>query len=121
MYGDVQSPAFDGRGKVLCAIARKPASDHPMADTSPQSLMDAAKCFGCLSPSQIAAIQTQLLCELLNAGGGGGTGAACIFSGAIDPVGAPAGGCTNALYTNTATSAFFYWDNVHGAWAPLIV
>jgi hypothetical protein len=44
-----------------------------MATCNVQSLLKNAACFGCLSPGEWDVLELQLLCEILSAGGGGGT------------------------------------------------
>lgn len=43
-----------------------------MAQCNVQSLLSNSQCFGCLSPGEWDIIELQLLCEILNAGGGSG-------------------------------------------------
>lgn len=80
------------------------------------TLAEAAKCFCGLSMRQLAEIQVELLCEILNAGGGGGQ--SCILSGVVDPTTAPP--CSAALYYRSDTFVVWLWDDVGGAWGLLI-
>jgi hypothetical protein len=57
-----------------------------MATCNINSLLDAGKCFACLTPGEMDIIELQLLCEILavagsSGGGTGGTGPAGDFSG----------------------------------------
>lgn len=79
----------------------------------PQTLMTAAACFLCLNPTQLAAINTYLLCQIFSGGGTGGSGITC---GTSDPVAAPAGTC--GIYYRTDNGAVWFWNGV--AWVVLI-
>lgn len=98
---------------LLCRILQ---ANDPMASCDVNDLLADANCFACLLPGQLQLLQTQLLCEILSAGGGGGS--SCISCGAVDPTADP--NCTCALYYNTATSSFWYWDDNLNVWAQLI-
>lgn len=88
-----------------------------MASCDPQSLINNANCLSCLTPFQLALVQTQLLCELLQAGGVGGN--SCLLCGLVPPTAAPA--CSCALYYNSSVGSFYYWDAANSVWVPLIV
>lgn len=92
---------------LLCKIV------NPVATCDPKELMASAACFSCLTPHQIDAIQTQLLCEILQQGSP--EGQACLFCGAGDPSGDPSP-CDCALYYDTTSSQFHYWDDNITAW-----
>lgn len=95
-------------------------SVSPMADTSPQALMNSAACLACLNPGQLAIIQTQLLCDLVTAINNISVGSSCVSCSALDPVAVPAG-CTCAFHVNTATSSLWYWNAGTATWLSLIV
>lgn len=90
----------------------------PMADCSPQSLLEDASCFACHTDGELMIIQTQLLCEILQAGGGGGN--SCLLCGVVDPVADP--DCDCAIYYNTAVGSFWIWDDgaLPPQWRPII-
>lgn len=72
-----------------------------MATCSPSELLDAAKCFECLSKQELQAVIAQLLCNI-NAGGGGNQS---LTIGAITPVGGP---YSFGTLTNNGTCARLY-------------
>jgi hypothetical protein len=76
---------------------------------TPETLLNAAKCFACLSEKQLAAINSFLLCQILNAGGTGGGGSS--FSGS----GAP----TTQVPTGTSGTYYDYTNNVNYQWNPI--
>jgi hypothetical protein len=73
---------------------------------TPETLLNAAKCFACLSEKQLAAINSYLLCQILNAGGGGSS-----FSGS----GAP----TTQVPAGTSGTYYDYTNNVNYQWNPV--
>lgn len=90
------------------------ASD-PVADTSPNALLESAKCYACMPPGLWMLLELGLLKQIADAGGvGGGGGVQC---SAADPVAAPSGSC--AFHYRTDTGAVWYWDGA--AWQSLIV
>lgn len=91
---------------LLCQILK---AQNPMADCSVSTLLEQAKCFaGCASPAQLMMIQTQLLCEILAAGGGGGGGSGVTCLDASDPVDPPITGCGIAYRKDNGS--IFIWD-----------
>lgn len=82
-----------------------------MATCDPETLLASSKCFAGLPQDQIMAIIVQLLCEIYNAGVGGG-----VLCGAKDPSTAPTNACT--IYYNTLTGGMWIWDGA--AWAQVI-
>jgi len=78
-----------------------------MASCDVQTLLDAGACFLSRNPEERSAIGIQLLCEILQAGGGSGN--SCLLCGDVDPVAAPP--CTCALSYNKAKGALWIWDN----------
>lgn len=101
------------RAVLLCQILQ---TLNPVATCDVQSLMNEAACFDCLDLRQLSVLQTQLLCEILQAGGAGGQ--SCIVCGDTDPVADP--NCTCALGYNRSTGSFWYWDDSLGQWVQLI-
>lgn len=83
-----------------------------------QALLDDAGCLSCFTPYQLMLINTQLLSNI-NEGGGGGTTNSCLVCGDTDPVAAP--DCDCALGINRVTGALFYWNSTTASWVPLIV
>ena len=75
---------------------------------TPETLLNAAKCFACLSEKQLAAINSYLLCQILNAGG---TAGGSSFSGS----GAP----TTQVPTGTTGTYYDYTNNVNYQWNPV--
>jgi len=101
---------------LLCQILQQ---SNPMADCSVQSLLTSSNCFGCLTIPQLYIIQTQLLCEILHAGGGGGQ--SCLTCSIdTDPVDPPL--CDCAIHYRKDISKFWYWDaeTAGGTWFPFI-
>lgn len=80
---------------------------------TPQTLMTAAKCYMCLGPAQLQAINTYLLCQIL---AGGGSGAADVDCGVVDPTVAPTTTC--AIYYRTDNGAVWVWNGA--AWLQII-
>jgi hypothetical protein len=76
---------------------------------TPETLLNAAACFQCLSEKQLAAINSYLLCQILNTGGTGGGGSS--FSGS----GAP----TTQVPTGTSGTYYDYTNNVNYQWNPV--
>jgi len=60
-----------------------------MAQCNIQTLLNNAACFANLPPGMWDVIELQLLCEILNAGGGGGSGAPDYIAYAGPPTVAP--------------------------------
>jgi hypothetical protein len=87
----------------------------PMADCSPQSLLSDASCFGCYTVGDQQMVRLQLLCEILQAGGG--SGSSCIVCGDANPVADP--NCDCAYGYNRLTGAEFVWDDPNGIWRPV--
>lgn len=75
-----------------------------MSDCSPSELLGSASCFSCLGPDQLDAIQTELLCQILNNGGGGG-GISGFTEGSVVFI-SPAG-------TATEDNANFFYDDTN--------
>ena len=101
---------------LLCQILK---AYNPMADCSTETLLASARCFaGCSSPAQLMLIQTQLLCEILAAGGGGGGGGGTgsVLCGAGAPASTPTG-C--AIYYQTDTGSIWIWDGA--SWVLRVV
>lgn len=88
-----------------------------MATCSASTLVEAAKCFECLSKQQLQAVIAQLLCDInANGGGGGGGGATQVFSGnygAGSPTQTPTTSAAVA-YNLDAPYQIFTWDGA--AW-----
>lgn len=90
-----------------------------MAECDVAALMQDAKCFDCLTQHQMEMLQTQLLCEILQSGGGGG--ASCLLCGTEDPEDAPL--CDCAIYfkrTPDGNGEFWYWDSDMAQWIKFI-
>jgi hypothetical protein len=99
---------------LLCQILQ---NYEPTMACDPKSLAAASACFNCISDPRIfAAIQTQLLCNILTAVGGGSGGVIC---GALNPPVADPG-VTCQLYYNETTGGLWYWANTTGIWVQLI-
>lgn len=82
-----------------------------------KSLAAAAACFGCITDLKLfAAIQTQLLCNILDSiSGGTGTVQCGLVNPTIDP------GIPCCLYVNTALGTLWNWDpSGAGQWRGLI-
>ena len=81
-----------------------------MATCDPQTLANESACFVCLSELQLQQVQTELLCEILQAGGTGGQ--SCFLCGDTDPVDSPS--CDCALYLKKVSPQdepeMFYWE-----------
>jgi hypothetical protein len=73
---------------------------------TPETLLSAAKCFACLSEKQLAAINSYLLCQILDSGGGGGS-----FNGSGPP--------TTQVPTGTSGTYYDYTNNVNYQWNPV--
>jgi hypothetical protein len=76
---------------------------------TPETLLKAAACFQCLSEKQLAAINSYLLCQILNTGGTGGGGSS--FSGS----GAP----TTQVPSGNSGTYYDYTNNVNYQWNPV--
>lgn len=88
-----------------------------MASCDASSLLEAGKCFTGLPAHLLAVVQTQLLCEILSAGGGGG-GQSCIICANADPTVAPT--CACALYYRKDNMAVWLWNADTNTWDQLI-
>jgi hypothetical protein len=99
------------QASMLCQILQEL---NPLADCSVPSLLESANCFGCLTIPQLYIIQTQLLCEILHAGGGAGQ--SCLLCGDVDPTDDP--NCDCAIYYRKDTQQFWDWDGA--TWQPFI-
>lgn len=86
----------------------------PMAQCDAKSLLQSACNSGiaCLDEQKLAIVTAQLVCEILQAGGGGG--GSCIVCGDTDPVADP--DCDCAFGYNRLTGAEFIWDDTFGIW-----
>ena len=84
----------------------------PMANCSVDSLLSDAACFACLDEGERSIVRTQLMCEILQAGGG--TGSVCIRCGSGPPAFDP--NCDCAFYYDPATGEEWLWDESGGAW-----
>lgn len=83
-----------------------------MATCDPSELLAAGKCFACLTPAQMDAIELQLLCEILAVGGVvGGAPLAGDFGGAEPPF-TPATEGVHSVDTSTG-QIWWFWD---GTW-----
>ncbi len=82
-----------------------------MALCDVQTLMNSAACFACLPPGTQQIIELQLLCEILNAGGGSG-GNPQVFQGHGAPSGLQAGQVAGlaALYTDVDNGVLYTWS-----------
>lgn len=76
----------------------------------PGTLLDAAKCFNCLDPKQLQAIQSYLLCQIQAAGGSAGL--TQYFSGP----GAP----TTQVPANGAGAYYDYTNKLTYNWNPTL-
>jgi hypothetical protein len=77
---------------------------------TPETLLNAAACFQCLSEKQLAAINSYLLCQILNGGGGGSS-----FSGSGAPTTqVPAG--TSGTYYDYTNNVNYQWNSVSNTW-----
>lgn len=74
--------------------------------------MNSSNCFACLTPKQLAIIQTQLLCEILSAL------SVNVTCGTSDPTLAPDGTC--AIYYRKDSGRVWVWNNVTSAWVPIV-
>lgn len=99
--------------QLLCLLIQ---SNNPMATCNVDQLMKDAACFACLSPHEMMTIQTQLLCELLQ-GGGGGTCIVC-----LDDSEAPteAATCPCSIAYNQI-GQFWFWNSLTSSWFPISV
>lgn len=61
----------------------------------------------------------KLLCEIRDHIGTP-SGVGCLFCGDSDPVDAPTGGCTCAMYYNSTSGGLWYWNDALGVWTQLI-
>jgi hypothetical protein len=86
-----------------------------MAVCDVNSLMQDAKCFMCLDPKQMLAVQTQLLCELLQGGGTSSTCITCLAGAGVPTDPAP---CPCSIAYN-ATGQFWFWDSLTASWFPI--
>ena len=86
-----------------------------MATCNVNSLMSSASCFLCLTPNQMMAIQTQLLCEILQGGGSGETCIVCLDDDLtpVDP-----GPCECSICYNQI-GQFWFWNNLTTTWNPI--
>lgn len=82
-----------------------------------QALLDQAGCLSCFTPYQLMLINTQLLSNIDE--GGGGTTNSCLVCLDVDPTAAPE--CECALGINRVSGALFYWNSTTASWVPLIV
>lgn len=97
---------------LLCRILQ---ASNPMATCDPQTLLQDAKCFVPLPADQRQAIMVQLLCEILQGGGTGGTCIVCLEGSAAptDPATCPCSIAYNGL------GQFWFWDNLTTSWFPV--
>ena len=87
-----------------------------MATCDIQDLLDRANCFSCLTPGQLNMVQTQLLCEIQqNGGGGSGTGGVYCGLDADKASTAPTQTC--AIYYATDTQNLYYWNDTLSIWS----
>ena len=86
-----------------------------MAACDPQTLLADGKCFIGLPSKQILAIQTQLLCEILQ---GGGTGETCIICLPGDTAPAATAPCDCSIAYNML-GQFWFWNNLSSQWFPI--
>jgi hypothetical protein len=77
-----------------------------------QELVNSGNCFSCLTPKQLAYIQTQLLCDVLSALAT--PGSSVVTGGVVNPTTAPSG--TYGIYYRTDTGAVWVWNGT--AWIP---
>lgn len=87
-----------------------------MARCNVQSLLNDANCFSCLGQKELDVIQTQLMCEIVIAGGVGGQ--SCNKCGDVDPTEDP--NCDCATYYNNLTGKFWVWDDTAGEWRIIL-
>ncbi len=81
-----------------------------MAECSAQDLLEAGKCFQCATKKELAIIQLQLLCEILDGGGGGGTQVFDTYPAApTDPTKA-------ALSYPSGGGTLYQWDVASQTW-----
>lgn len=82
-------------------------------------MLDDAKCIrNCVPPGMVGDVQITLLCKIIDAIGGGISGATGVFCGDVDPVAAPGVNC--ALYYNRVTASLWAWNQTLGIWFALI-
>ncbi len=99
--------------ELLCKILQ---AGNPMASCDPATLLLDAKCFICLTPQQQMAIQTQLLCEILQGAGPTETCIECGVGAPTDP--AP---CDCSIYYSLEPNpGVWVWDNVDAEWDAVI-
>jgi hypothetical protein len=101
----------------LSLLAQILKAVNPMANCDVQSLVSSASCFMCLSVGEANAVRLQLLCEILQGGGGSDTCIVCVPGNSV-PTATPA--CPCALAHNMI-GQFWYWNSVTSAWIPYIV
>jgi hypothetical protein len=89
---------------------------NPVADLSPQALMNQVSCYACLSPGQWQLLSLAMLSLLVQAGGTGG--GSCLLCGTVNPTTAPS--CTCAIYYNRATGGFWDWDSDLNQWVQFL-
>lgn len=100
---------------LLCRILQ---TLDPVATCDISTLIESGKCFMCLDDRAMKAVQLQLLCEILDASGGSGTGTG-VDCGIVDPTIDPGVSCQ--IFYNTANSTLWSWNDVAGAWESLII
>jgi len=87
-----------------------------MATCNFQSLLANAACFNCLSPGQWEILELQLLCEILNAGGTGGSGSNNLQDGNYgggQPNWTPSSGTLGEAVDTSNSRVWLYYS---GAW-----
>lgn len=89
-----------------------------MARCDVQALLTEASCFECLPPGLWAVLELQLLCEIVAAGGGSGSGGTV---GVVNPEGVVTAD-PGASYYNTANSSFWIKSSGTGntGWTELL-
>lgn len=100
---------------LLCNILR---ALNPVAICNVQDLLATSQCFQCLSAGELQLVQTALLCNIQNAGGGTG-GAVCLTQGSGPPT--VAGTCPVSLYfdndsTSPSSGTFWWWKVATSTW-----
>lgn len=87
-----------------------------MATCDVTELLNDGKCFQRADDRQLLIIQAQLLCEILNGGGGGQT---CILCGTGAPTEAPPCDCS-LYYSDDTNPGLWVWDSVNTVWDEVI-